>query len=161
VPDEPTTPARTVVWQAPVRLRATAYAGMVVIAVLAWRLVAAFGFTATISALFAVAILGWVYWGVLRPRLTAGPDGVTVVLGRTPTRIAWRDLRRCEAGPSGLTIRVTGGTEVVYRWPQRDRGAAPDTTTEADRFATFLVRRADWARKPSGPEPVWEPAPRP
>jgi hypothetical protein len=145
------------VWRAAPRLQLAAYAGAVVLAVLAWRLVATFGFAATIAVLFAVGVCFFLYWGVLRPKLVAGPDGIVVVLSRTPVTIAWRDVRRCEAGPTGLTIRVTGGTEVQSRWPQRDRGAAAEDVTEADRVAAYLVRRADWARKPSGPRPTWEP----
>jgi hypothetical protein len=148
------------VWRAGARLRVAAYAGAVVLAILAWRLVAAFGFAATIAVLFAVGVCFFLYWGVVRPKLVAGPDGIVVVLNRAPVSIAWRDVRRVEAGPTGLTIRVTGGTEVHSRWPQRDRGAGPGDATEADRVAAYLVRRADWARKPTGPAPVWDPQPR-
>jgi hypothetical protein len=148
------------VWRAAPRLRLAAYAGMVVLAILAWRLVAAFAFTATIAVLFAAGVCFYVYWGVLRPKLVAGADGILVVLSRQPVSVAWRDIRRCDAGPNGLTIRITGGTEVQSRWPQRDRGAKPGETTEADLAAAYLVRRAEWARKPSGPAPVWQPPPR-
>jgi hypothetical protein len=145
------------VWRAAPRLRLAAYAGAVVLAILAWRLVAAFGFAATIAVLFAVGVCFFLYWGVLRPKLVAGPEGIVVVLKRAPVTIAWRDIRRCEAGSTGLTIRITGGTEVQSRWPQRDRGAKPGDPTEADRVATYLLRRADWARRPTGTRPAWEP----
>src|SRR5690242_7878696 len=143
------------VWRAAPRLRVAAYAGAVVLAILAWRLAAAFGFAATIAVLFAAGVCFFLYWGVLRPKLTAGPEGIVVVLNRAPVTIAWRDVRRCDAGPTGLVIRVTGGTEVQSRWPQRDRGAKAGEVTEADRVAAYLVRRADWARKPTGPRPEW------
>jgi hypothetical protein len=162
VSEQPERDERAVtVWRAAPALRLAAYAGAVVLAILVWRLVAAYGFTATIAVLFAVGIWFFLYWGVLRPKLVAGPDGVLVVLGRNPVSVAWRDIRRCEAGPTGLTIRVTGGTDVVSRWPQRDRGARPGDTTEADLAAAYLVRRAEWARRPTGPMPVWEPPPGP
>jgi hypothetical protein len=147
------------VWRAATPMRVAVYVGAVVLAVLAWRLVSTFGFTATIAVLFAVGVVVSLYWGVLRPKLVAGPDGVLVVSGRQPVTVAWRDIRRCEAGPTGLTIRMTGGTEVTSRWPQRDRGAKPGETTAADVAAAYLVRRAEWARKPKGPIPVWEPPP--
>jgi hypothetical protein len=147
------------VWRAGLPLRAAAFGGMVVLAILAWRLVATFGFTATIAVLFAIGVCASVYWGVLRPKLVAGPDGVRVVLARQPVTVAWRDIRRCDAGPNGLTIRVTGGNEVTSRWPQRDRGAKPGETTAADLAAAYLVRRAEWARKPNGPVPAWVPPP--
>jgi hypothetical protein len=152
--DEPVT-----VWRATLPLRAAVYVGTVVLAVLAWRLVATFGFTATIAVLFAVGVVASLYWGVVRPKLVAGPDGVRVVLGRQPVTVAWRDIRRCEAGPNGLTIGLSGGKEVTSRWPQRDRGARPGEKTAADLAAAYLVRRAEWARRPKGPAPVWEPPP--
>jgi hypothetical protein len=159
VAEQPATGQPVIVWQAGLALRLAAYGGMIVLAVLAWRLVAIFGFTATIAVLFAVGVCVSVYWGVLRPKLVAGSDGVRVVLGRRPVTVAWRDIRRCDAGPTGLTIRVTGGNEVSSRWPQRDRGAKPGDTTEADLAAAYLVRRAEWARKPTGPVPAWAPPP--
>ena len=153
---------RVTVWQAALPLRLAVYVGSAVLAVLAWRLFATFGFTATIAVLFAVGVVFSLYWGVLRPKLVAGPDGVLVVLGRQSVKVAWRDIRRCDAGATGLTIRVSGGTEVASRWPQRDRGAGPDETTAADLAAAYLVRRAEWARRPTGPVPVWQaPPPRP
>jgi len=158
VTEEP--PAEQVtVWRAAPPIRITVYVGTVVLAVLAWRLVSIFGFTATIAVLFAIGVVASLYWSVLRPKLVAGPDGVLVVLGRQPVNVAWRDIRRCEAGPTGLIIRTTGGTEVTSRWPQRERKARPGETTAADLAAAYLVRRAEWARKPKGPVPVWEPPP--
>ena len=56
-------------------------------------------------------------------------------------------------------IRVSGGTEVLSRWPQRDRGAKLGEITEADRVAAYLVSRAEWARKPDGPVPTYAPLP--
>jgi hypothetical protein len=147
------------VWRAAPPIRIAVYVGTAVLAVLAWRLFSIFGFAATIAVLFAVGVVASLYWSVLRPKLVAGPDGVLVVLGRQPVTVAWRDIRRCEAGPTGLTIGVTGGSEVTSRWPQRDRGAKPGEKTAADLAAAYLVRRAEWARKPKGPVPVWEPPP--
>lgn len=156
--EEPPTEQVTVFQAAPA-MRIAVYVGSVVLAVLAWRLVSIFGFTATISVLFAVGVVASLYWSVLRPKLVAGPDGVLVVSGRQPVTVAWRDIRRCEAGSTGLTIGLTGGSEVTSRWPQRDRGAKPGEKTAADLAAAYLVRRAEWARKPKGPVPVWEPPP--
>ena len=85
------------VFQAAPAMRIAVYVGSVVLAVLAWRLVSIFGFTATISVLFAVGVVVSLYWSVLRPKLVAGPDGVRVVSGRQPVTVAWRDIRRCEA----------------------------------------------------------------
>src|SRR5215813_6029171 len=58
VPEDDQTTSResVTVWRAAPRLQVAAYAGGVVLAILAWRLVAAFGFAATIAALFAVGV---------------------------------------------------------------------------------------------------------
>jgi hypothetical protein len=160
VPEAPEVPEVTV-WRAAPPARLAAYAGMVVIGLLVYLVWTRYGLTATIAIVFGVAIIFFLWWGVIRPKLIAGPDGVEAVLGRTPVTVAWRDIRRAVAGPTGLKITVVGGTEVLSRWPQRDRGAKLTDVTEADRVAAFLVQRAEWARRPKGPEPQFVPAPPP
>ena len=96
---------------------------------------------------------------LLRPRLTAGPDGVVVVAGRDVVRLPWRDIRRCEPGADGLTIICADGRRVVSRFPQQ-RQAAASTPTEADRAAAYLAQRAAWERKPKGPAPRYGHRPR-
>jgi hypothetical protein len=147
------------VWRAGPQYRIAAIGGMVVLAILVWRVATAYGFTATIAIIFALGIGFFLWWGVLRPKLAAGPTGVEVVLGRTPTTIAWKDIRRCEAAATGVTITAAGGTRVLSRWPQRDRGAKLTDVTEADRVAAYIIQRAEWARRPKGPQPVFVPAP--
>jgi hypothetical protein len=160
-PDETTTPPEVLVWRAGTQLRAAAFAGMALVAIAIWLIWSKYALTATIAVVFGVGIIVFLWWGVVRPRLTAGPDGIEVVLGRTPTMVAWTDLRRAEAGPTGLTITVSGGTTVQSRWPQRDRGAKPTDVTEADRVAAYLVQRGEWTRRPKGPMPEFVPGPPP
>jgi len=134
---------------------------MAVIAVLVYIVATRYGVTAAIAILFGLGIIFFLWWGVLRPRLTAGPYGAEAALGRTPVTVAWKDIRRAEAGPTGLKITAVGGTEILSSWPQRDRGAKLTDLTEADRVAAYLVQRAEWARRPKGPRPQFVPAPPP
>ena len=73
-------------------------------------------------------------------------------------RLPWKEIRRVEPGPDGLTIICAGGREVLSRVPQQRKTAAAEPT-EADLTAAYLAQRAAWARKPSGPAPTYTPPP--
>jgi hypothetical protein len=147
----------TFVWRAEPRSRLIATAVIVVLLLLSARVLYAWGYLAAIGVLLVLGVIGQTYWVLLRPKLTAGPDGVDVLSGRTPEHLDWRDIRRAQAGRTGFTIVTTDGREVVSRFPIKK---APDDT-EADAVAEYLAQRAAWARKPSGPAPTYtyEPPP--
>ena len=140
------------VWQAGRQLRLFSYVALAVVLILLVRVVIAYGLMASIGVILVLGAAFQVWWMILRPRLVAGPDGVRVVLGRQPVEIPWREIRRVEAGPNGITIHFGQGQQVVSRFPQR-KGA----DTEADQVADYLARRAAWARKPAGALPRYVP----
>jgi len=107
-----------------------------------------------------LAVVARTWWVLLRPKLTAGPDGVQVVHGRIPVHLPWPEIRRCEPTPEGLKIIAKGGREVLARYPQQRVPAATEPT-EADAAAAYLAQRAAWARRPTGPMPVYVAPPRP
>lgn len=151
-------PDSTAVWQAGRSLRRFSYLAIVVLVLLAARVVVAFGWLATIGVLLVLAAAFQVWWMVLRPHLTAGPDGVEVVAGRDPVRLPWSDIRRAEAGPQGLRIVCTDGREVISKFPQQTKASTPGEQTEADRCAAYLAQRAAWARRADGtPPPRYQP----
>lgn len=149
----------TIVWRAEPRSRLIASVVMVVLLVLSVRVLYAWGYLATIGVLLVLGVIAQTWWVLLRPKLTAGPDGVVVVSGRTPEHLAWKDIRRAQPGRTGFTIVTTDGREVVSRFPIKRDG----TDTEADAAAAYLAQRAAWERKPSGPAPTYtyEPPPLP
>jgi hypothetical protein len=153
-------PEAVTVWQADRRMRIAAYAIMVVLALLSLRVLLAFGWMALLGVFLVSLAVANTWWNLLRPKLTAGPDGVRVVSGRTPVSLPWKEIRRCQPGPDGLTIVCADGREVVSKFPQQ-RKAAADTPTEADAAAAYLAQRAAWARKPNGPVPVYQAPPAP
>lgn len=147
------------VWQADRRYRIGAYIVIAVLLVLSARVLIAYGYLALIGVALVLAAIGQTWWSLLRPKLTAGPDGVVVVNGRTPLYLPWQEIRRVEAGKEGLTIICAGGRSVVSRFPQQ-RPAPAQQLTEADAAAAYLAQRAAWERKPSGAAPVYQPPPR-
>jgi hypothetical protein len=146
------------VWRADRKLRWAAGAACVVLLLLSLRVLLAYGVIALLGVGLVLAAVFQTYWMLLRPRLTAGPDGVTVVAGRDVVRLPWAQIRRCEPGTDGLTIICADGRRVLSRFPQQ-RQAASDSPTEADRAAAYLAQRAAWERKPKGAAPRYEPPP--
>jgi hypothetical protein len=150
----------TYVWRADGRYRLAGAAVMALLLLLSLRVVMIYGLGAIVGVALVVLLVAWTWWVLLRPRLTASPDGVEVVHGRSPVRLAWPEIRRCEPTADGLKISVRDGREVVARYPQQ-RVAPTAEPTEADATAAYLAQRAAWARKPTGPMPVYVPPPRP
>jgi len=148
------------VWRADRRHRLAAGAVIVVLLLLSVRVLVAYGYLALLGVGLVLAVIVQTWWMLLRPKLSAGPDGVEVVSGRGVVRLPWQEIRRCEPGPDGLKIVCAGGREVLSRVPQQRRAAA-DEPTEADQTAAYLAQRAAWARKPSGPVPAYIPPPKP
>jgi hypothetical protein len=147
-------PEAVLVWRAADKLRILSYGAILLLLLFATKVALSFGPLATIGILLVLAASFQVWWSTLRPRLTAGPQGVVMVEGREPVRLAWRDIRRCEVGPRGLKILCTDGRELTPRFPAAPRGvpvAAPDS--EVARAAAYLTNRAAWSRKTSGPRP--------
>src|SRR5689334_5392211 len=131
-----TTPDDVTVFRAPSGRRVLALVGMAVLAVLTLRVVLWYGWLATIGAVLVALIIGQLWWAVLRPRLTADLDGVEVLSGARPERIAWTDIQRTEVSEKGTLIVVSGGREVVSRFPFGSRRKNPSQPeTEADRAA--------------------------
>jgi hypothetical protein len=147
----------TIVWRAEARSRLIATVVIVVLLLLSARVLYAWGYLAAIGVLLVLGVIAQTYWVLLRPRLTAGPDGVDVVAGRTPEHLDWTDIRRAQPGRTGFTIVTVDGREVVSRFPIKKT----DTDTEADAAAAYLAQRAAWARKPSGPAPSYSYEPPP
>lgn len=148
------------VFRAPPGRRALAVVGMLVLVLLALRLVLAYGWLASIAAVFAVLIGGQLWWQVLRPRLTADADGIEVVSGRRPERVGWADIQRTEVSPQGTLVVTRGGREVHSKYPYGVRSPGPGDT-EADRAAAFLAARSAWGKRRTGPMPVYVPPERP
>ncbi len=146
------------VWRADRRYRLAAIVVIVVLLVLSVRVVLAYGYLAFLGVGLVLAGIFQTWWMLLRPRLSAGPDGVEVVSGRGLVRLPWKEIRRCEPGPDGVKIVCAGGREVLSRVPQQRKTAAAEPT-EADLTAAYLAQRAAWARKPSGPAPTYTPPP--
>jgi hypothetical protein len=140
-----------IVWRAEARSRLIAIVVIVALLLLSARVVYTWGYLATIGVLLVLGVIAQTYWVLLRPRLTAGPDGVDVLAGRTQEHLDWRDIRRAQAGRTGFTIVTTDGREVVSRFPVK-KG---NDDTEADAVAEYLAQRAAWARKPTGPAPTY------
>jgi hypothetical protein len=151
---------QTYVWRAQRGHRIAAGAIMVLLLLLCVQVLINYGYLAIIGAALIVALVARTWWVLLRPKLTAGPDGVQVIHRRTPAHLDWTEIRRCEPTPSGLKITVRNGLEVVARYPQQPAGPATELT-EADATAAYLAQRAAWARRPTGPLPVYVPPPRP
>jgi Bacterial PH domain len=148
------------VFRAPMNRRLVAGVGIVVLLVLAGRVVYSFGLLrSVIGVIFALAIIGLLWWSVLRPRLTADRSGVEVVNGRAPQRVAWTDIQRTEVGPKGTLIVAKGGHEILSRVPFGVRSESSATEqTEADRVAIFLAARTTWARRrDNSPPPKYTP----
>jgi hypothetical protein len=145
--------ADVTVFRAPRERRAIALVGIVLLVVLAGLVLARWGFSFTIGAILAVLIIGNLWWSVLRPRLTADDDGIEIVQGRQPRRVAWRDIQRTEVSPKGTLIVVRGGEEILSRVPFGVRSTSSGAQTEADRVAIFLAARTTWARRRDGTPP--------
>lgn len=151
---------QTYVWRARSGHRIAGGTVMVLLLLLSGQVLVSYGYLAILGVTLIVALVARTWWVLLRPKLTAGPDGVQVIHGRTPAHLAWTEIRRCEPTPNGLKITVKDGHEVVARYPQRPAEAAAEAT-EADAAATYLAQRAAWARRPTGPLPVYVAPPRP
>jgi len=154
---------QTYVWQAPRPMRLAVGGVCVALLLMSAYVLTVYGYLAIIGVGLVAALVGYTWWVVLRPRLTAGPDGVRIVSARTPVEVAWKDIRSCDATPQGLKIMLSGGREVLARYPQQPARPVKGTT-EAEATAVYLAQRAAWARKPSGPPPQYvapPPLPRP
>lgn len=150
---------QTYVWRADARYRVAGGAVIAVLALLSAQVLRTYGYLAIIGVLLVLGVIARTWWVLLRPRLTASPEGVEVVHGRAPVSLEWPEIRRCEPTPDGLKIFVKDGGVVVARYPQRPAVAVSEST-EADAAAAYLAQRAAWARKPTGPLPVYVPPPR-
>jgi hypothetical protein len=138
------------VWRASEPLRIFSSVAVGVLVILAVVVGVSYGYVATIGIVLVLAAAFQVWWIVLRPRLSVGPDGVEVVaMSREPVRLGWRDIRRCEVVADGLKIVGANGREVISRFPAR--------RSEAERVAAYLGQRAAWARRPSGTPPRYVP----
>jgi hypothetical protein len=172
----------TTVWRAPRGLRIFATVVLVVFALLTVRVAIAWGFLATIGIILVVGVMAQVWWQLLRPKLTAGPDGVDVVSDRHPVHLDWSQVRRAEPGPKGLTIICADGRAIQSRVPHAAKpasakpasakpasakpasakptatksGAGEPARGELELAADYLTRRAAWARKSAGPRPRYE-----
>src|SRR5687768_10923615 len=121
----------TVTWRVTNRLRFFTYVALTLLTVLTARIVVSYGVLALISVLLVIGAASQVWWMVLRPRMTAGPDGIKIV--------------------------ASNGREVLSRYPQPERGAAKGAS-EADKVASFIAQRAAWERRPTGgPAPRYTP----
>src|SRR5262245_48835614 len=107
------------VWRAERRLRWAAGAAGGVLLLPSVRGLVAYGLIAVLGVGLVGAAVFQTYWMLIRPRLTAGPDGVTVVSGREVVRLPWQEIRRCEPGADGLTIICADGRRVLSRFPQQ------------------------------------------
>lgn len=148
------------VWQAPRPMRLAVAGVCVALLLMSAYVLIVYGYLAVIGVGLVVALVTWTWWVVLRPRLSAGPEGVRVVSARTPVQVAWTEIRSCDATPQGLKIMLSGGREVLARYPQQPARPVPGTT-EAEATAVYLAQRAAWARKPSGPPPRYVAPPPP
>src|SRR5262245_44389027 len=150
------------VFRAPSGRRTLAIVGMLVLALLAVRVVLAYGWLASIAVVFAVLIGGQLWWQVLRPRLTADADGIEVVSRRQPERVGWADIQRTEVSPKGTLVVVRGGREIFSKYPCGVRSSSStQADTEADRAAAFLAARAAWGKRRTGPLPAYVPPEKP
>lgn len=149
----------TYVWRAARTYRVAAGAACAALLVLSLVVLVAYRWYAVLGVLLVLAAVVRTYWVLLRPSLTAGPDGVRIVWERAPVDLSWAQIRRVEPTIDGLKITCSGGREVHARYPHKPiRATEP---TEADITAAYLAQRAAWARKPSGPEPTYTPPPAP
>jgi hypothetical protein len=152
----------TTVWRAPRGLRIFAAVVLVVFALLTVRVAIAWGFLATVGIILVVGVMAQVWWQLLRPKLTAGPDGVDVVSDRHPVHLDWSQVLRAEPGPKGLTIICADGRAIQSRVPHATKPTATKPTAaetargELESAADYLTRRAAWARKSAGPRPRYE-----
>ena len=149
-------PETVTVWRADRRYRLAAIAVMALLLLLSARVLVAYGYLALIGVVLILAVIAQTWWTLLRPKMSAGPDGVEVVSGRGVVHLSWKEIRRCEPEPEGLRIVCADGREVTARYPQQSK-VASDEPTEADLTAAYLAQRAAWARKPSGPAPLYAP----
>lgn len=147
--DAGTTTEATYVWRADRRYRIAAAVAIAVLLALSLRILTIYGYLAIIGVALVAALAARVWWVLLRPKLTAGPSGVQVVHGLAAVHVPWPEIRRCEPTPEGLKIFIRNGGVVRARYPQQP--------TEADAAAAYLVQRAAWARRPTGPMPVYVP----
>lgn len=150
----------TYVWRAARNYRVAGGAVSAALVLLSLSVLIAYRWYAVIGVVLVMAAVARTYWVLLRPSMTAGPDGVRIVWERTPVRLAWKEIRRVEPTLEGLKITCSGGREVLARYPQRPAGRVKDLT-EADATAAYLAQRAAWERKPTGPEPTYTPPPPP
>jgi hypothetical protein len=138
----------TVTWRVSSRLRYLTYVALTLLTVLTVRIVISYGLIALIAVLLVLGAAGQVWWMVLRPRMTAAPDGVHIVLTREPVHLAWREIRSAEVVRDGVKITASNGREILSRYPQPERGSAKGAS-EADRVASFIAQRAAWERRPT------------
>ncbi len=150
----------TYVWRAARNYRIAGGVVSAALVVLSLIIVFVYRWYAVIGVVLVMAAVVRTYWVLLRPSMTADPDGVQIVWERTPVRLTWKEIRRVEPTVEGLKITCSGGREVLARYPQQPAGRVKEPT-EADVTAAYLAQRAAWARKPTGPEPTYLPPPAP
>lgn len=150
----------TYMWRAPRGPRLAVTAVCAVLVLLSAVVLVRYGYLALIGVGLVLGLVVRTWFTVLRPSLTAGPDGVRIVADRVPVELAWSQIRRVEAAGTGLTIVCSGGRTVRSRYPQQP--ARPlGMTSEAEAVAAYLAQRAAWERKPTGPVPVYVAPPPP
>jgi hypothetical protein len=147
------------VFRAPAGRRLLAVVGSVLLVLLAIPVVIAYGWLAAIGVVLILLIIGQLWWVVLRPRLIADREGVTVVAGWQPQHAAWVDIQRTEVGPRGTLIVAKGGREIISRFPYGLRSVSSTARQmEADRAAVFLAARVAWSRRrDASPPPPYVP----
>lgn len=99
------------------------------------------------GAVFVIALLGWALRDLLLPvRLTAGPDGVSLLVGLRRLHLPWSVIERVRVDRSerhGLrseALEIDAG-DSLHLFSANDLGAAPDEVAEL--LASMRVRGTD------------------
>jgi hypothetical protein len=150
------------VWRADARYRLGGWIVVGLLLLLSLLVLARYGWLAIIGVGLVLAACARTWWVLLRPTLTAGPDGVKIISGWAPVHLPWQEIRGCEPAAEGLKITYGKGRVVMARYPQQPP-VRPGSAgrTEAEAAAAYLTERAAWARAPKGPMPTYTPPPAP
>jgi hypothetical protein len=108
------------------------------------------GLLVTVLPGLAFAAIAWAMWAlVLRPELVADDEGLLIVGGWSPVRVAWADVIGCRPTRAGLVITCADGRRLLARYPQKSPIAAwLGRSTKADRATAYILERAEAARLP-------------
>ncbi|MEV6812456.1 PH domain-containing protein [Micromonospora sp. NPDC051296] len=89
-------------------------------------------------------LLAFLLWRrTFHPRLSAGPEGLTLRREWRTIRVPWSAVVRCDAGYDGITIICADGSWVVAPGPQKSNLSRwLGRKTQADDVAAYLERRA-------------------